>query len=204
LDEAFDRHVPRPLQEELIRAIFSAYRAAHDKCCATLPEEETEEFLPYERWIQVRADLRRLADRTPEMRAEYHRFFTLIQVGPVHLTASSIPEPGEVARYALYRDAFTQRSQLDLFLDNTQVPADALMYVMLLHGADRKRPYEPLFAEIVFPTGNGLAYDHRISLFDRFPALVEALRAERLEPVEPAAPEAEIRLRPVVQEGLGA
>lgn len=201
LEEAFDRHVPRPVQEELVRAVFSAYRSAYDACRETLPDEETEEFLPFQRWIQLRAGLRRLPGQFPEIQSEYHRFYTLVRMGPVQMTASSIPEAGEVARYAHYRDDFTRSSQLDLFLDNASVPPDdAVMYVMLLHGPDRERRYQPSFAEIVFPTGNGLAYDHRVDLFARFPELVEAFRAERLVPIEPAAPEAELRLKPVAQE----
>jgi len=180
LEQVFDGCVPRQVQEALIRCLFGAYKTTFEEC-ARFPEEEARDLRPFYRWVQLRTDLRGIAQRFRGVGATAERYHTLLAAGRVILTASAVEGPGDLVRPALYRQTYASSSQLDLFIKDTPPPDDAQLYAILLHGPDPTEPRQPLFAQIAFPDKACQSYVHEIDLFSRFSALVESLRIPQEE-----------------------
>lgn len=180
LEQVFDGSVQKQVQEALIRCLFGAYRTTFEEC-ARFPEEEARDLRPFYRWVQLRADLRGIAQRFKGVRATAERYHTLLSTGRVILTASAVEGPGNLVRPALYRQTYASSSQLDLFIKDTAPPDDAQLYAILLHGPDPAEPRQPLFGQVAFPDKACLSYVHEIDLFSRFEALVGSLRVPREE-----------------------
>ena len=195
LEQVFDSSFPIEVQEALIRCLFGAYKTTFEEC-ARFPDEEAHDLRPFHRWVQLRADLRGIADRFKGVAASAEPYHTLLTAGHVKLTASSVTDPEDLVRPALYRHAYANESQLELFLQDSPPPDGATLYVILKHGPDPAEPRQPSFAKIVFPTKDCQSYVHEIDLFARVKALVESLRIPQESSAEP---EPLVHLRNVAQ-----
>ena len=186
LERTFESSVSKQVLEALIRCLFGAYRTAFEEC-AGFPAQEAHDLRPYYRWIQLRSDLRGVADRFAGVQATPEPYHTLLTIGRILLTASPVDGPGELVRRSNYRTTYANSSQLELFEKNEPPPDDAQFYAILIHGQDPNEPRQPLFAQIAFPDKNLDSYVHKIDLFSRFQSLVDSLRipGEEAEGQEP-------------------
>jgi hypothetical protein len=181
LTAIFDASIPKRVQEALIQCVFSTYKLAHDEC-ERFPKEEAHDLRPFYRWVQLRALVKGLPGRFPEVTVEIApngsagSFHVIISCGQMVLTASTLDDKSVLPRPAKFRNAYSYESQLDLFIPETPPPEDGSFYGILVHAPDKNEPRQPGFVNIIFPDKLYTTTVNRIKLFDRFPDLVETLR----------------------------
>ncbi len=104
---------------------------------------------------------------------------TEITRGSVLLTAAGVQTPCGPVDKAEFRRGLAQSNQYSLFGDEE---GDGTLYVLLLHSPyhwtspddKQKFGYLPGSAYIAFPAADLDSYAHTITLFDRYPEIVEA------------------------------
>ena len=122
-------------------------------------------------------------------------YHTKITAGKVVLTASVVASPQSLVRQAEFRKPYAQSSQYELFGSNKSEPKEgALLYAILLHGADELEPKRPGFMTVAFPNSSCTRYVHAIDLFRRFADIEEAVRTNNTEVI---GAELLVRLREV-------
>lgn len=200
LDNVFFENVPDHFQEALIRCVFSSYQVSAEESSISLPAEEASVLRPQRLWLQLKADLRRMDGRFSELTTTSDRNHVLLTIGQINITASSVPEPGAFVRPAVFRAAYANDSQLDLFESNDPPPPNSQFYGILIHCADPSDLSRPLSAQIAFPDKNLQCWVHKIDLFARHASLVAELR---YEPQEFESSDDLVRLRKITKEATG-
>ncbi len=72
LEAIFDNSFPTETQEALIKSLFAGYKAVYEHC-KDMPREEAHDLLPFERWVQIRIELRAVGDRFQQLEATTER-----------------------------------------------------------------------------------------------------------------------------------
>jgi hypothetical protein len=178
LDDYFDASFSRQVQEAFVKCVINSYAVAWELCKKYL-KEEAHDFLGFQRWIELRSQLRGLGGRfnaietytSPDGPApSYH---VVIDSEKFILTVSSVPSPSIMPRPAIYRREYAVRSQLNLF--EPQSPTSKI-FGLLIHGANPKDKSKPAFLQVRFPDRDYESYiQHNIDLFARFEPLVKNL-----------------------------
>jgi hypothetical protein len=197
--QLFWEHVPRPFMERVIRGIFDAYLHADERCQDFEPSERTN-LRPFYRRALVEKYLRGIAAQFSDQitakaaRHEEKGFWyhtRIICNSAVAITQNTVPDPETVVRSSWFRNRYAgPHNQLYLFpeLAPEQLPSDALLYGILLHGRSSESAMFPGFAQVRFPTANVRSYyQAKIDLFEEFPEIVEekTIGLASLPPEEP-------------------
>jgi hypothetical protein len=177
----FDQYVSSEFQKATLRCLFGAYYLSVAECTAIFPVAETHDLRPH--YVRARFDAgwRFLVTEnfpgikaTPEPNQNASSYHTAIEVGPVILTASAVAAPGELVRWAEFRETLARWNQVDLFTE--EAPLGTRLYAILLHGVDQGNRKQPAFAQIAFPAPDCRSYLGRtIDLMARFPQVVRDL-----------------------------
>ncbi len=177
LDGYFDASFGTRVQEAIIKCFFQAYADAIE-ACKKFPKEEAHDLLGFQRWVELRAQIRGLGGRFREIETysepngpapSYH---IVINSEKIILTVSSVISPGIMPRPASYRMEYAIQNQYELFKPLQQNPK---VYALLIHGTNQKDRSKPAFIQVRFPDKNFVSYVHKIDLFSRFDALVKNL-----------------------------
>lgn len=183
----FFEHVPEQFCRRALRMVFDARRRAFDHCAAEFPTTEAENVRPFYARGKVESQLREVADLHANDGIK-HRVLkaqgsgwnhTEILAGPVLLTAGAVPTPCGPVIKAEFRLGLATSNQEMLFGAG---PVGSQLYAMLLHSGyrsdnlvvQRKYTHLPGSVYVAFPASDLDSYLHEVSLFDRYPDIVEA------------------------------
>jgi hypothetical protein len=204
--QLFWEHVPRPFMERVIRCVFDAYLHADD-ACQDFEISERANLRPFYRRALLEKYLRGVAAQFPEQvqakaaRHEDKGFWyhtRIVSNATVVFTQNTVPDPETMVRNSSFRNFYAgPHNQLCLFPDlaPAQLPPDALLYGILLHGRSSESALFPGFAQIRFPTSNLRQYYHaKIDLFEEFPEVVQEKTIGLATQAPPEEPEIEPEL----------
>lgn len=173
LEEVFNGDVPTQVQQAIIRCTFNAYGTAFDSV-KHFPAEESRDLRGYYRWIQLRYEMRGLADRFKDVSATPQEYHTLVSAGRIRLIACSTSDPKNPLRPAMYKLDYANKS-LNLYGPSPATPSmDNYIFTIMAHGVDRREPRQPAFAKILFVT-KAMQIWHEFDLFSRHRDLVKSL-----------------------------
>jgi hypothetical protein len=180
LRQIFLDDLPEAVIVDTTRIIIKTYAAAYRYCLENYPGPEAHDLYPIVRRSMIernwRARLARHAglDVSVQPNACGGCFHTELRVGRVVMTVSAVEKPSDLVREAVFRNVLSGASQLELFKEVEEPPADALLYAVLLHGPLRSGLLAaPSFAQIAFPNGEFSDYVDRFNLMDCYPVLQE-------------------------------
>jgi hypothetical protein len=177
--------VPRAFMERVLRSLFDNYKLA-DEACQEFEGPERENSRPFWRRALIEGSLRAIAAQFPEQVAAdaarhedkgfwYHTL--VICKNDVALTQNTVPDPDTVVRNSCFRCGYaSENNQLWLFpyLAPEQMPSDALLYGIIVHGRSANSPGLPGFAQVRFPRPNLAGYyEETVDLFAEFPEVVQ-------------------------------
>ncbi len=180
-------HMPPKFFERLLRAVFAAHKVGAEECAANFAPPEADNILGHYRRAKLEGSMRDVAALAgigarvarSRMSAWNH---TELWSGPVVLTASSVQSPCDLVEEAEFRLTLARGNQGVLWPEpGDEPPPDAPLYVLLLHSKSRWSRGEPArfglpgSAYLAFPLPDLSGYVHDISLFDRFPHVVNSL-----------------------------
>lgn len=178
LDSYFEGSFSRPVQEALVKCVIHSYAIAWESCKKYL-KEEAHDLLGFQRWIELRSQLRGLGGRFKEIETytqpngpapSYH---VVIDSEKIILTVSSVQSPWIMPRPASYRKEYAVQNQLDLF---EKLSPNSKIFGLLIHGPNPKDRSKPAFLQVRFPDKDYESYiQHNIDLFARFEGLVKQL-----------------------------
>jgi len=187
LEAKFLGHVPEQFCRRALRMIFDARRRASDHCAAEFPETEAANVQPFYMRGKVESQLREVADLHVNdgithrvVKAQGSGWnHTEILAGPVLLTAGAVQTPCGPVNKAEFKLGLAASNQGTLFDTG---PIGLQLFTMLLHSGYRsdnptdRRKYKHLPGSVylAFPAADLDSYLHVISLFDRYPDIVEA------------------------------
>lgn len=178
LDGYFDASFSRQVQEAFVKCVINSYAVAWELCKKYL-KEEAHDLLGFQRWIELRSQLRGLGGRFNEIETYTHpngpapSYHVVIDSEKFILTVSSVPSPWIMPRPAIYRKEYAVQNQLELF--QQQLP-NSKIFGLLIHGANPKDRSKPAFLQVRFPDKNYESYiQHNVDLFSRFDTLVKNL-----------------------------
>jgi hypothetical protein len=193
--EFFDDHVPRKLQNALLRSVFENYAEASRYCWRNFTAPQAKDLSGTYRRARIEEEWSGIAtlfprDVTVEVRQYENNtgYYNEITCGRVVITQSCIVDPNEVPRTALFRTTLARSGQLELFNAIEDTDADDLLYTILTHGVDvtSRRRSRPGFAKFQFPNRDCSKYvDDGIDLFKRFPDTVNEYITDVTAEVEP-------------------
>jgi len=183
--ERFWESVPRPFMERVLRSLFENYRLA-DEQCQHFAKPEKANVRPFHRRGLIEGSIRDIAAEFREdmvaepVRHEGKGFWShtlVICNDDVALTQNTVPYPDSVVRNSCFRHCYASRSnQLYLFRDMApkELPADALLYGIIVHGRSAQSVKFPGFVQVRFPKPKLVGYYRdRIDLFAEFPEVVD-------------------------------
>jgi hypothetical protein len=186
----FNENVRDVVQAEIIRIVFRGYRDADKELNeADYDVPEYAYLRPYIRLARINYYLRSFNKRFTDCEAivetnETHNFpYTLLRVGNVIMTVSRVEGQDVLPRNAKYRNIYAgQQSRFDIEQDSltivdTIVPADAVLYGIILH-SPIKGEHRPGFVDIGFPNENCTDFVGKIRLFKKFPDVVDEMVPE--------------------------
>ena len=206
-DEAIQRFMsscPPEFLTQTLKVFFGAYQSA-DEAVTTLPPCLRKEYRAVLRRKVIETNWPAMAKRYEGFSADYvhnrvrSAAHACLEFGTFRLTQSHVKTRLSVPRGAKYRDQYSLTSQRGLFDQADDRPADAPVYLMLIHGQAGNRR-EPEFIDLVLPNIQRRCYEARISLKSHF------AEAWNLYVGPPASPEEEVpdqvnpRLRQVREE----
>ncbi len=209
--EFFNAHVPKELQQDIVRAVLRGYVDANDEIrFAEYQQEEAHDLFPYVRRCRIDRYLRQLSMKHPEVdtRAELNTarnsYHTYIRSGDVMLTASVVDRPTDLAREAQFRNEYAGRqTRFDVDAErntlkvmNSPPPLDGLLYGIILHGPDKENRTLPAFIRVAFPDRCCSSYIDHVDLDLPYAEVVEEMWLGRAEVV---ADEAEVKLRDAIR-----
>ncbi len=178
LDSYFDASFSRQVQEAFVKCVINAYAISYESC-KKYSKEEGHDLLGFQRWIEIRNQIRGLGGRFNEIETytepngpapSYH---VVINSEKIILTISSVQSPWILPRPASYRKEYAVQNQYHLF---EKLSPNSKIFGLLIHGANSKDRSKPAFLQVRFPNRDYEAYiQHHIDLFTRFDALVKDL-----------------------------
>jgi hypothetical protein len=184
LDALTDRYLPEQFQAGALRAVFTARDAAYRHCVAEYEPEEEVNVRPFATRGKLEGLLRNVATLVPNVTSKVIKTrgqfwnHTEIYSGPVTLTAHAVQSPCEMVEDADYKRSLAGSNQGLLF---GAAPGSRL-YAVLLHSQFRGRTPEdcrkyanlPGSVYLAYPSTDLRGYLHKISLFVKFPNIVES------------------------------
>jgi hypothetical protein len=195
--QAFRTAFPRKFLEDVLRAIFNCYELSHEHCQNFFEVTESANLRPFYRRALIEGQLRDAATAHGEVSAVARRSpasgwnHTVVLAGNVAFTQNSAADPDQVVRPSLFRQLYACRdNQQYLFaeLEPEELPANPILYGILIHGQSEESPIFPGFARLVFPKEDLLSnWPGHIDLFLEFPEVVRHCTKGKFE--EPTAEE---------------
>src|SRR5438132_1395016 len=120
LEGIFNSSFPQESQEALVKCLFAGYKSVHEHC-KNMPKEEAHDLMPFERWVQLRIELKAVGKRFEQLEATAERngtsnsYHVKITAGLMMITASYGQDPSDLPRVALHRETYAAQNQPDLF-----------------------------------------------------------------------------------------
>jgi len=190
--------MPSGYLDDVVDLVVGAYADAYQRCGDRYSPKVAAELRPHERraiiedgWLTLanRYPGQVVAESSPNRLGSAHH--TVVQCGPVLLTASKVDSPDDVPRSALFRNTYAQRPQRVLDLPGIAPPdgyeityeADGL-YGLLIHSPSDDNPAAPSFVMLGFPDRHCTTYVARIDLLARR-RMAQVAAPVDVQPVEP-------------------
>ena len=150
---------PGILLQRLSLGIVHCYRDAADFCSDNYDPPEDHDLLGHVRRANIERMVRqavqshgngaRVVPIPNRIQSAFHR---RVVVGSIVLTVSSVSDPKQLARDALFRSRYARDPQQHLFEDDIESPTGPeSLYAILLHGPQRSGIDCPKFLQIGFP-----------------------------------------------------
>jgi hypothetical protein len=184
------------LQEDLMRMLGGAYREA-DRGAKEYDRAQFKKVYGHLRIAAIEQGMKLLCQKHPGIEALDTRIesgsyeYTAVRTHSLVITASHVRDRDRVPRKAVYRETLAKGINYFLFpdMEETEEPERRFYHVILLHSFERiaridearrkvinlRRTDRPGFADLVVPTAEGLLV-YRLSLFDKYPAVVDEIR----------------------------
>jgi hypothetical protein len=186
----FDHYVDRRFQARSFWLLIRCYERAV-RHCGKYAREVAHDHFPYhrrtlfeDRWLKLAK-----AEGIPaasENNYAHNCHHTTIRIGSIVMIAQAVENPGDPVRRAIFRNTLAESNQRLLFENQRIKPvADSPLLALLLHGPTTSKV--PYFADIMFPLpdlpGLNAYHEERISLFARFPKLVQRIETPKEETI---------------------
>ena len=187
IERRFFAEVPEAFCRGLLRAVFAARRMAWDHCQSEFPQEESDNVRPWYARGKIESLMREASALHGGMSARVVKAskspwnHTEVLSGRVLLTAAGVQQPCGPVNKAEFRLGLARTNQYSLF-DYDAGEEQPSLYALLLctpfHALTRDEAqmfgYLPGSAYIAFPAADLESYVHEISLFDKYPDIVES------------------------------
>ena len=180
----FREHVERDFQREFLRAIYSQYGSAFERCHEDFAQETLRDVLPHYRRGRIEEVLCELAERHDgcfvTTKPNYRRncSHNVLHVGEhILLTQSKVDARDALPREAMFRGSYAESQQYLLdFMENPQRYVSQgdhpILYGIIAHSPSCKE-HLPAFVDIIFPDACYETIVDRVKLMNEFPDVVE-------------------------------
>jgi hypothetical protein len=189
--EYYNAMVPDEIQKDIVRHVYRGYVEADNMVKAKdYQSGPANNLYPYARWANIDNNCLALNKRFEGLQtiSEYNisrnSFHTIITLGNVKMTVSSVNNPSAMPRSAKFRNElaicqyrFDINKNTSTFeiLDLSSI-SEITIYAFIIHGPKLGDKRVPGFIHVVFPDEHCGKYLDRIDLFQRFPDLIDELQ----------------------------
>jgi len=179
----FNQYVPADFQRGLLQTAIAASQEGLKRCDQDFEESEVHDLAPHCIRAIFERDFRSLGRtfggtalaRRNKKKTAYH---SVVSFKKVIITASRVPSPETIVRWAEFREGLATSPQLELFTPPQPPDFTKPLYALFIYGSDETKRYPIGFAEIVFPFSDCKSYAYeRINLCAKFTDIIERLDA---------------------------